>query len=502
MKSEPRTLRNLAISALVFLPASVSSLLNMTKQIATCSGLDAAGLDVYQPNSTVYVDREASYYSASAIESPWCIVQPKNSAEVSLALKTLLTLGSNWAVRCGGHTAWGASADIHDGVTIDLGVMNKTQYDTSSQVAKIDGGSLWKDVYGELEKYGATAPGGRTSTVGVGGFTLGGGNNFWSGKLGFTCDNVVNFEVVLASGEIVNANKTVNSDLWKALKGGSSNFGIVTRFDVQAFSAGNLYGGMLTFPDSATDQVIAAFVSFTNNIVNYQEGEAITYWSFIKGATESIIINDIQDVSGAVDAPAFKQFKAITPVLSSTLRSASHLNMAVELNFANGNRNVWFAITVKNDASMLKYIVDQHNAFIPAWRNATGDDTFSLYTIFQNLPTVLFDHGVEKGGNVLGMDSVKENSVMFEVIFVFENAALEDQAREALATYRETVKAESVKRGVDVDWEYLNYADKTQNPLSTYGDENVAFMKTVAAKYDPNGIFQTRQPGGFKLSKV
>lgn len=56
--------------------------------------------------------------------------------------------------------------------------MNKTEYDTSSQVAKIDGGSLWKNVYAELEKYGATAPGGRTSTVGVGGFTLGGGNNF------------------------------------------------------------------------------------------------------------------------------------------------------------------------------------------------------------------------------------------------------------------------------------------------------------------------------------
>lgn len=118
-------------------------------------------------------------------------------------------------------------------------------------------------------------------------------------------------------------------------------------------------------------------------------------------------------------------------------------------------RNVWFAITVKNDASMLKYIDDQHNAFIAACRNATGDDTFSLYTIFQNLTTVLFDHGVEKGGNVLGMDRVKENSVMFEVIFVFENAALEDQARNALATYRETVKAESVKRGLDVDWEYL-----------------------------------------------
>lgn len=116
---------------------------------------------------------------------------------------------------------------------------------------------------------------------------------------------------------------------------------------------------------------------------------------------------------------------------------------------------MWFAITVKNDASLLKFIVDQHNAFIPAWQSATGDDTFSLYTIFQGFPTILFQHGVEKGGNVLGMDSVKENSVMFEVIFVFDNAALEDQARSSLASYRETVKQESIKRGLDVDFEYL-----------------------------------------------
>lgn len=100
---------------------------------------------------------------------------------------------------------------------------------------------------------------------------------------------------------------------------------------------------MLTYPASTTDQVITAFVDFTNNIVNYQYGEAITYWSFIKGANESIIINDIQDVSGASDAPAFNEFKAITPVLSSTLRSANHLNMTVELDFANGNRYVIFS---------------------------------------------------------------------------------------------------------------------------------------------------------------
>lgn len=67
---------------------------------------------------------------------------------------------------------------VHDGVTIDPAVMNKTVFDTTTQVAKDEGGSLWQDVYTTLAEYGATAPGGRTATVGVGGFTLGGGNNF------------------------------------------------------------------------------------------------------------------------------------------------------------------------------------------------------------------------------------------------------------------------------------------------------------------------------------
>lgn len=116
---------------------------------------------------------------------------------------------------------------------------------------------------------------------------------------------------------------------------------------------------------------------------------------------------------------------------------------------------MWFAITVKNDPSLLKFIVDQHNTFIPAWRTATGDDTFSLYTIFQSFPTIMFEHGVQRGGNVLGMDRVQENSVMYQIIFVFDNAALEDQARSSLVQLRETVKQESIKRGLDVDYEYL-----------------------------------------------
>jgi FAD/FMN-containing dehydrogenase len=53
-----------------------------------------------------------------------------------------------------------------------------------------------------------------------------GGLSFYSSREGFICDNIVNFEVVVASGEILNANAQENQDLWVALRGGGNNLGM------------------------------------------------------------------------------------------------------------------------------------------------------------------------------------------------------------------------------------------------------------------------------------
>lgn len=81
-------------------------------------------------------------------------------------------------------------------------MINQTEYDPELQVVKIGGGARWADVYSTLEPLNVTVAGGRASDVGVGGFLTGGGNNLFSAKYGFGCDNVVNFEVVLASGYV------------------------------------------------------------------------------------------------------------------------------------------------------------------------------------------------------------------------------------------------------------------------------------------------------------
>lgn len=67
--------------------------------------------------------------------------------------------------------------------------------------------------------------------------------------------------------------------------------------------------------------------------------------------------------------------------------------------------------------------------------------------------------------------------------------------RDELAAFAKSI-------GADNEYIYLDYADADQDPLGSYGEENVRKMKVAAKKYDPKGVFQKLQPGGFKLSKV
>lgn len=79
---------------------------------------------------------------------------------------------------------------------------------------------------------------------------------FLSRRHGFTCDNIPGYEVVLASGEVIYANETANSDLWLALKGGSNNFGIVTGFDVATFPHDLMWYNLVEY--NYTDSVLQA----------------------------------------------------------------------------------------------------------------------------------------------------------------------------------------------------------------------------------------------------
>ncbi|KAF6812655.1 6-hydroxy-D-nicotine oxidase [Colletotrichum plurivorum] len=465
-----------------------------------CAVLENAGLKVLRPGMEAYTARDESYFSVSAQLSPYCIVQPASAAEVALAVTTLRNSTCNWAVRGGGHMTWAGASNIDEGVTIDMGLIKQVEYSAETKVASVDAGALWRDVYAALEPFGVTAPGGRTSTVGVAGFLTGGGNNFFSSEVGLGCDNVVNFEVVLASGEIVSANRETNADLHKALKGGSANFGIVTRVDIQTVDVVELWGGQVVYPLETTDQHIDAYVRWVDNIPNYTKGSAVTFWAYTPAAG-TVVSAALHDASNTEWAPAYDDFRTIQPQSMDTLRHDSHLNMTVELEEPTGYRQIWITLTGKNDARFIRRAVEAQAAFIEGWK-ATQDADFLNYITFQAMPKLLFEHSNAKGGNVLGMDREKDNAILFQMQHMVRSTADEAEARKQLLDMRQELKDYYVAEGIDVEWEYLGYADGGQDPLSTYGPENIQLLKDVAAKYDPEQVFQKRVPGGFKVSKV
>jgi FAD/FMN-containing dehydrogenase len=163
------------------------------------------------------------------------------------------------------------------GVTIALNLMNSSNYDAQTNVAQIEPGGRWRDVYANLETYGVTAAGGRDGNVGVGGFLFGGGISYYQAQIGFSRDTIVNYEVVLGNGTIVNANRTANADLWKVLKGGGNNFGIVTRFDVEAIPAVKLYYDMRVMSTSYSNAVIDGVTGFGNLNSSQADNAIIAY---------------------------------------------------------------------------------------------------------------------------------------------------------------------------------------------------------------------------------
>jgi hypothetical protein len=140
---------------------------------------------------------------------------------------------------------------------------------------------------------------------------------------------VVNFEVVLASGVIVNANAISHSDLFHALRGGQSNFGVITRFDVATFAGSTMWGGAIYNPlDETENAQLAAFLDLKSG--KYDPFVAIEM-SFIYTAASSFVSNNMVYLRPIVNATSLKRFTDIEPQLQNTMRIDTAANLAEEI---------------------------------------------------------------------------------------------------------------------------------------------------------------------------
>ena len=166
--------------------------------------------------------------------------------------------GLRIAVRGGGHSAPGY-ATCDDGIVIDLSPMNKVEVDPEAKTARAEAGTTWGEFDAATQEHGLAVTGGRFSTTGIAGLTLGSGSGWLERKCGLTADNLLSAEVVTAAGERVTASSGENPDLFWGIRGGSGNFGIVTSFVYRLHEVGPIiYGGLMMAMGSAVRGGFAA----------------------------------------------------------------------------------------------------------------------------------------------------------------------------------------------------------------------------------------------------
>lgn len=136
-------------------------------------------------------------------------------------------------------------------------------------------------------------------------------------------------------------------------------------------------------------------------------------------------------------------------------------------------------------------------------KDVVPNEYFITQCTFQPLPTLFAEKSVEAGGNVLGLERYKHDGILFLATALLPTRELRDYAYPKVQAWAQRVQefAQTIPDGLS-DFVYLNYADPSQSPLASYGEDNIKFMKEVATEYDPQQVFQKLCPGGYKLIDI
>jgi len=272
-------------------------------------------------------------------------------------------------------------------------------------------------------------------------------------------------------------------------------------------------------------QQIQAFVDFANQ-TNYDVYSALINSFAFTAAEGWLVFNNYEYTQPTAYPPVFQEYTNIQPQIYNTMRISNLSDFTIELNGEdpNGNRQLFYTATYANDYTMLYQLFQQCNSSLQAVVNVTG---LSWSLSLQPIVPAITKFGTETGGNALGLDPsegslARKCSALPTPLLLYphhhryteysntppvalltatwtnpsDDAAVTNAALDMFTK----ANAYAAANGKLNEFIYLNYAYKTEKPISGYGSANVQKLESISKKYDPAGIFQNQVPGGFKLA--
>ncbi|MEV6965885.1 FAD-binding oxidoreductase [Hamadaea sp. NPDC051192] len=189
-------------------------------------------------------DEASSGFLLTVTHRPAVVVIPADAADVATAVRYAVDTGRPIAVQSTGH---GKSVPADGAVFIATGELRELSIDPSAGTARIGAGLRWGDVIAAAAEHGLAPLVGSSPNVGVMGFLTGGGLPLTARTFGFAAGYVRSLDIVTADGVLRTASPTEEPDLFWAVRGGKSNFGVVVAAEIDLFPVRTVYGGELSF---------------------------------------------------------------------------------------------------------------------------------------------------------------------------------------------------------------------------------------------------------------
>ena len=434
------------------------------------------------PPDTAY-DDSRKVFNAMHDKRPAVIVRCTSTDDVVAAVNFARQNKLLMAVRCGGHSVAGLSI-CDEGILIDLAGLKKIEVDPQARTATAAGGVLWGDFDTATQLHGLHTPGGRVTTTGIGGFTVGGGYGWTSSKYGLTCDNLLSAEVVLADGSVVVASEQENQDLFWGIRGGGGNFGIVTEFKYRLHPLGPIVlAGLALWPldrarevlpawrdyvDAAPDELSTACATVTAPpepfVPEHLRGQVVVGFvlMYVGDAAEGVkIVQPLKDLGPAVDLIQPMPYTSFQAMLDGAVPK--------------GYRSYWRGEYLKQFSDEAIEAFVQH-----APQLTRASQPFTQMTVFR------IGQGVTAMPDDATAFSHRDANYLFHPITMWQDAA--DDERLILAS-REFCKA---MRPFSTGGAYLNFTPEDR-VRDAYGDAKYTRLVGLKDRYDPDNLFRLNQ---------
>ncbi len=197
---------------------------------------------------------EHTGFDLSVPQRPALVVGAATTDDVLSAVRFAGSQRLPVGVQATGH---GPTVAANGALLINTRRLDAVEVDRVNRSARLGAGTLWHHAIAAAAPYGLTS----SPSVGAISYTLGGGIGVLSRRFGFAADHVRAIEVITADGEHRRVTAHAHPDLFWAMRGAGSNFGVVTSMEVDLVTVPELYAGGLFFGGEDRADVLAAFAS-------------------------------------------------------------------------------------------------------------------------------------------------------------------------------------------------------------------------------------------------